>query len=108
MPRKVVIQRFRRVFGPEPLRITSKRHFHEGRHFCHILNPLTGMPVTTWQSATIISALSIDSGSIATIAMLLGTTALEFLGAREERYLLVDGSGDVHSRNLGSFQKVLA
>lgn len=86
-----------------------QRYFiHEGRHYCHILNPLTGMPVTTWQSATIISALSIDSGSIATIAMLLEAKALEFLDAREERYLLVDGSGDVHSRNLGPFQRVLA
>jgi thiamine biosynthesis lipoprotein len=77
----------------------------EGKRYCHILNPKTGMPVVAWQSATVISALCLDAGSIGTIAMLLEADALEFLDTREERYLLIDSSGGLHSHGLESFQR---
>ena len=42
-----------------------------GRRYCHILNPKTGMPVTHWQSISVVSPLCVVAGSCATIAMLL-------------------------------------
>ncbi len=83
-----------------------QRYFEfEGRRYCHILNPKTGMPVMTWRSATVISALCLDAGSISTIAMLLEAETLDFLDAREERYLLIDGAGGLRSRGLEPFQR---
>lgn len=76
----------------------------EGKRYCHILNPKTGMPVVTWQSATVISALCLDAGSIGTIAMLLEDEALDFLDTREERYLLIDSLGGLHTHRLEPFQ----
>ncbi len=69
---------------------------YQGRRYCHILNPLTGQPAGHWQSATTISNLCLDAGSISTIAMLLEDRAIDFLTARGERYLLVDGAGAIH------------
>jgi thiamine biosynthesis lipoprotein len=71
-----------------------------GRRYCHALNPLTGYPVSAWQSVSIVSPLCLDAGSISTIAMLLEEEALPFLKSRREIYLLVDASGQIHS-NLG-------
>jgi thiamine biosynthesis lipoprotein len=62
-----------------------------------VLNPLTGYPVSAWQSVTILSPLCIDAGSISTIAMLLEEDALPFLKSRGESFLMVDASGQVHS-----------
>jgi thiamine biosynthesis lipoprotein len=78
------------------------QHFMEvnGRRYCHALNPLTGYPVSAWQSVSIVSPLCLDAGSISTIAMLLEEEALPFLKSRREIYLLVDASGQIHS-NLG-------
>jgi thiamine biosynthesis lipoprotein len=71
----------------------------EGKRYCHILNPATGQPVDTWQSASVLSALCVDAGSISTIAMLMEQDALTFLEQRGENALLIDQSGRTHGFN---------
>jgi thiamine biosynthesis lipoprotein len=68
----------------------------DGRRYCHILNPATGQPVGTWQSASVLSAMCLDAGSISTIAMLLEQDAPTFLEQRGENALLIDQSGRMH------------
>jgi thiamine biosynthesis lipoprotein len=65
----------------------------EGRRYSHILHPDTGQPSRTWQSVTIVSAICLDAGSIATIAMLKEQAAPAFLNQRTENALLIDQSG---------------
>ena len=71
----------------------------DGRRYCHILDPRSGQPTHTWQSATVLSALCLDAGSISTIAMLMEQGALPFLTSRGENALLIDQSGALHGIN---------
>ena len=65
----------------------------EGRRYCHLLDPRTGMPVAHWQSASVVAPLAILAGSYATIAMLACERAQPFLDAQRVRYLLIDKDG---------------
>ena len=47
----------------------------DGRRYCHILDPRTGMPVAHWQSVSVVAPLCVVAGSCATIAMLLERAA---------------------------------
>ena len=69
----------------------------DGRRYCHILDPRTGMPVTHWQSVSVAAPLCVVAGSCATIAMLLGEKAEPFLAAQGVRWLGVDGAGALRS-----------
>jgi FAD:protein FMN transferase len=69
----------------------------DGRRYCHILDPRTGMPVTHWQSISVAAPLCVVAGSCATIAMLLGEGAPAFLAAQGVAWLGVDASGSLHS-----------
>jgi len=64
-----------------------------GRRYCHIMNPRTGMPVSHWQSISVVSPLCVVAGSCATIAMLLENGAAAFLDAQGVQWLGVAADG---------------
>jgi thiamine biosynthesis lipoprotein len=64
-----------------------------GKRYCHILNPRTGMPVTHWQSISVVSPLCVVAGSCATIAMLLEDRGASFLDAQDVQWLGVAADG---------------
>ncbi|MCC7328306.1 MAG: FAD:protein FMN transferase [Burkholderiales bacterium] len=71
-----------------------ERYFEiDGRRYCHILNPGTGMPVAHWQSISVVSPLCVVAGSCATIAMLLEDGAEAFLDAQDVQWLGVAADG---------------
>ena len=67
---------------------------HQGKRYCHVLNPKTGWPVSHWQSISVLASNTTTSGALATIAMLKEDAALAWLDAQGARYLgaLSDGS----------------
>ena len=71
-----------------------ERYFEiDGQRYCHILNPKTGMPVTHWQSISVVSPLCVVAGSCATIAMLLEDEAAAFLDEQAVQWMGVDREG---------------
>ncbi len=68
----------------------------DGRRYCHILNPRTGMPVTHWQSVSVIAPLCVVAGSCSTIAMLLEGGGREFLDTQQVQWLGVAPDGSLH------------
>ena len=65
-----------------------ERYFEiDGQRYCHILNPKPGMPVTHWQSISVVSPLCVVAGSCATIAMLLEAGGAAFLDAQGVQWL---------------------
>lgn len=67
-----------------------------GQRYCHILNPRTGLPVTHWQSISVVSPLCVVAGSCATIAMLLEGAGAAFLAAQPVQWLGVARDGTLH------------
>ncbi|MEP7328334.1 MAG: FAD:protein FMN transferase [Betaproteobacteria bacterium] len=67
----------------------------DGQRYCHILDATTGMPVTHWQSVSVVAPLCVLAGSYATIAMLLQADAPAFLEAQGVRWLGVGSDGSV-------------
>ena len=65
----------------------------DGRRYCHILNPRTGMPVAHWQSVSVVAPLCVVAGSCATIAMLQEGRGEAFLAAQGVRYVAVGPDG---------------
>ena len=73
-----------------------ERYFDlDGKRYCHILNPATGMPVAHWQSVSVVAPLCVVAGSCATFAMLLEARGREFLDAQRVDYLAIDRDGNV-------------
>jgi len=71
-----------------------ERYFEvEGRRYCHIIDALTGMPVSSWQSISVAAPLAIVAGSCATIAMLMGPEAPAFLGEQQVPWVGIDAAG---------------
>jgi thiamine biosynthesis lipoprotein len=68
----------------------------DGRRYCHVLNPRTGMPVSHWRSVSVLAPLAVLAGSVSTIAMLKEAEGLAFLAASGVSYLAVDATGKVH------------
>ena len=69
------------------------RYFElDGRRYCHVLDARTGVPVTHWQSVSVLAPLATLAGSYATIAMLLGPDA-EGLMERERVSCLMIAAG---------------
>ena len=66
----------------------------DGRRYCHILDPRTGMPVAHWQSVSVVAPLCIVAGSCSTMAMLLEAAGETFLAQQGLSYIAVapDGS----------------
>jgi FAD:protein FMN transferase len=74
-----------------------ERYFEsEGRRYCHIMNPKTGMPVSYWRSITVLAPLASAAGATSTIAMLMQEDGLEFLRNSGFSYLTVDYKGVIH------------
>ena len=68
-----------------------ERYFeHEGKRYCHILDPRTGWPVSAWASISVAAPACLAAGALSTIAMLEGARALDFLGTRQATFLAVD------------------
>ncbi|WP_280155307.1 FAD:protein FMN transferase [Piscinibacter sp. XHJ-5] len=73
-----------------------ERYFeHEGRRYCHILDPRSGWPAQHWQSISVVAPLAVAAGAMTTIAMLKGRDALDFLRAQGVGFLAVDAQGQV-------------
>jgi thiamine biosynthesis lipoprotein len=72
----------------------------DGRRYCHILDPRSGLPVTTWQSVSVVAPLCVVAGSCSTIAMLLGEDAEAFLSTQEVQYVAVAADGSLHGTPL--------
>ena len=70
----------------------------DGRRYCHILDPRNGLPVTHWQSVSIVSANAVSAGALSTIAMLKADDALAWLEAQGASYLAVKHDGAVFSK----------
>lgn len=71
-----------------------QRYFEIGHtRYCHLLDPRTGTPASTWQSASVVAPLCSAAGSLATIAMIAGQEALALLDGEGVDYLLVDMNG---------------
>ena len=68
---------------------------HEGKRYCHVLNPKTGWPVAHWQSISVLASNTTTAGALATIAMLKEQDAAAWLRAQGTRYLGVLGDGTV-------------
>ncbi|MYN08026.1 FAD:protein FMN transferase [Massilia sp. FT127W] len=75
-----------------------ERYFElDGRRYCHILDPATGYPVTAWRSVSVLAPLTVAAGASATIAMLKGPQALDFLAQTGCAWLAQDAAGGLHS-----------
>jgi thiamine biosynthesis lipoprotein len=78
-----------------------ERYFElDGKRYCHILNPRSGMPVTCWRSVSVLAPLAVAAGSATTIAMLLGERAPDFLRASGFAWLAQDGTGRIWRENI--------
>jgi FAD:protein FMN transferase len=86
-----------------------ERYFDlDGRRYCHLLNPRTGMPVTHWQSISVLAPLAVAAGHCTTIAMLMEGEALAFLEATGVPYLAVDAHGQLHRRDANEAAALLS
>ena len=66
----------------------------DGRRYCHVLNPKTGWPAENPpQSVSVVAPLCTIAGSCATIAMLHGGGAEDYLRGQDLPYLIVDAKG---------------
>jgi FAD:protein FMN transferase len=74
-----------------------ERYFESnGKRYCHIINPKTGIPVSYWRSITVLAPLASAAGATSTIAMLLEKQGIDFLKKSGFPYLAVDYEGKVH------------
>jgi FAD:protein FMN transferase len=64
----------------------------DGRRYCHILDPRTGWPVSSWSSVSVTAPACVAAGALTTIAMLKGEQALDFLTTQCATYLAADTS----------------
>lgn len=74
----------------------------QGRRCCHILDPRTGQPVSHWRSVSVVAPLCSAAGALATIAMLLGPAAQDFLGRQGVAYLAVGPDGAITRQDLAT------
>lgn len=71
----------------------------DGRRYCHVLDPRTGMPVSHWRSVSVLAPVAIAAGSCATIAMLMQAEGLAFLEQSGMPFLAIDQQGTLHRRD---------
>jgi len=72
----------------------------DGKRYCHLLDPRSGMPVSHWRSVSVLGPLAVAAGSCSTIAMLLQRDALDFLDQSGMAYLAIDQRGQVFRKDL--------
>jgi FAD:protein FMN transferase len=74
-----------------------ERYFeHDGRRYCHILDPRTGWPVQYWQSVSVVGPICTAAGALSTIAMLKGPDGLDFLRGQGVAFLAIGPDGERH------------
>lgn len=74
-----------------------ERYFeHEGRRYCHILDPRSGWPVAHWQSVSVLAPACLAAGALTTIAMLRGAEAHALLRSQGVGFLTIDPLGLIH------------
>jgi thiamine biosynthesis lipoprotein len=74
-----------------------ERYFEsDGKRYCHILSPRTGMPVSHWRSVSVLAPLAVVAGGCSTIAMLLEEMAIDFLEESGFSYLAIDSQGAMY------------
>lgn len=66
---------------------------HDGKRYCHVLDPRTGWPVCDVQSVSVVAPSTAIAGAITTIAMLKGPQAKGWLMQQQVAFCLVDGAG---------------
>jgi thiamine biosynthesis lipoprotein len=69
----------------------------DGRRYCHVLDPRTGMPVGYWRSVSVLAPTATAAGSYSTIAMLKEKAGLAFLRESGLAFLAIDSDGQVFS-----------
>ena len=69
-----------------------------GQRYCHVINPLTGWPVTYWRSVSVTAPATVVAGCTSTMAMLMEERGLAFLQATGFDFLAMDFTGKVHMR----------
>ena len=75
-----------------------ERYFeHEGKRYCHVLDPRTGWPVSYWSSVSVLAPMAVVAGSFATITMLKEQHGLDFLRTAGMTHLCVDAGGAIFS-----------
>ena len=72
----------------------------DGRRYCHILDPRSGMPVSHWRSVSVLGPLAVAAGSCSTIAMLLQQDGLAFLEQSGMSYLAIDRHGQTFRKDV--------
>jgi FAD:protein FMN transferase len=73
---------------------------HEGRRYCHVLDPRSGWPVQHWQSISVALPACVAAGALTTIAMLQGDAALSLLAGQGAAYLAVNAAGQIFHSGL--------
>jgi FAD:protein FMN transferase len=66
---------------------------HDGRRYCHILDPRSGWPVDAWQSISVFAPVCVAAGAMSTIAMLKRGAGLDFLREQGAAFLAIDAQG---------------
>jgi len=66
---------------------------HDGKRYCHVLDPRSGWPVCNVQSVSVVAPSTAIAGAITTIAMLKGSEAKEWLLRQQVDFYLVDSTG---------------
>jgi FAD:protein FMN transferase len=69
----------------------------DGHRYCHILNPLTGWPVSAHQSISVLAPTATAAGALTTIAMLKEERGLDWLDSQGVSYLAVCHDGQTRS-----------
>jgi FAD:protein FMN transferase len=65
----------------------------DGRRYCHILNPRTGLPARGLSSVTVISERCLVAGSLSTATMLKGKDGAAWLQGLGVRHIVIDENG---------------
>jgi thiamine biosynthesis lipoprotein len=76
----------------------------DGKRYCHVLHPRTGMPVSHWRSVSVLAPLAALGGGASTIAMLKEADGLAFLQAGGLAYFAIDGAGRTHHHSISGDQ----
>jgi FAD:protein FMN transferase len=76
----------------------------DGKRYCHILDPRTGMPADHWWSVSVIAPLCLAAGSASTVGLLKGAQAPAFLRAHGLSFLAFNGQAQESAGAFGESQ----
>lgn len=73
---------------------------HAGRRYGHVLDARSGLPVSHWQSISVVAPACVAAGALATLGLLLGDEAPALLDGQGVAWLGIDATGRHHARGL--------